>query len=129
MLRINDVYCYNEEKFRILSAVTTGYVWININSKSALPEFIEYSLLKRLIEEGVCYIEEDPFKNIISYIEKDDKKISKRDANFQLIKRIIDHDEYYEPQIRGELINEILATQKTTKQTIYRHLRNFWQKG
>lgn len=123
------MYCYKEEKFRILSVVTTGYVWININSKSALPEFIEYSLLKRLIEEGVCYIEEDPFKNIISYIEKDDKKISKRDANFQLIKRIIDHDEYYKPQIRGELINEILATQKTTKQTIYRHLRNFWQKG
>ncbi|HHE3464888.1 DDE-type integrase/transposase/recombinase [Pasteurella multocida] len=129
MLRINNIYCYQEEKFRILSETPNGYIWINIASRSALPEFIEYSLIRNLIEEGLCYLGEDPFKNLISYVEKDAKKISKRDANFELIKPIISHDEYYKPQVRGELINEILATQKTTKQTIYRHLRNFWQKG
>lgn len=47
----------------------------------------------------------------------------------QLIQPIITHAEFHNPSIRGDLVNTILENHKTTKQTIYRLLRNYWQRG
>jgi len=31
MLRINDVYDYQQKKFRLLSEIPSGYIWIDID--------------------------------------------------------------------------------------------------
>lgn len=130
MLRINDVYDNQGTKFRILSEFASGYIWINIESDVALPEYIELSLLKELIEQGECFLVDDPFKHLATIIEEPtSKNATKRDANFQLIQSIITHAEFHNPSIRGDLINTIIGNHKTTKQTIYRLLRNYWQRG
>lgn len=130
MLRINDVYNNQGTKFRVLSEFATGYIWINIESNSALPEYIEHSLLIELIEQGECFLDTDPFKNL-ALINEDptSKNAIKRDENFKLIQPIVTHVEFHSPSIRGDLVNSILENHKTTKQTIYRLLRNYWQRG
>lgn len=130
MLRLNDVYNYQNVKFRILSKFSKGYIWINIDSKSALPEYIEQSLLIDLIEAGECFLDTDPFKDLTLIIEEPNSKNAiKRDENFQLIEPIITHPEFHNPSIRGNLVKNILENHKTTKQTIYRLLRYYWQRG
>lgn len=130
MLRINNLYDNQGTKFRILSEFANGYIWINIESDAALPEYIEYSLLIELIEQGTCVLADDPFKDLASIFEEPTSKNAiKRDGNFQLIQPIITHAEFHNPSIRGDLINTILANHKVTKQTIYRLLRRYWQRG
>lgn len=130
MLRINDVYDNQGTKFRILSKISSGYIWINIEPDAALPEYIEHSLLIDLIEKGECLLVDDPFKDLALIIEEPNAKNAiKRDGNFQLIQPIITHTEFYNPSIRGSLITIILEKHKTTKQTIYRLLRKYWQRG
>ena len=130
MLRINDIYNNQGVKFRILSEFATGYIWINIESDSALPEYIDHFLLVELIEQGKCFLDTDPFKDLALIIENPTSKNAiKRDENLQLIQPIITHAEFHNPSIRGDLVNTILENHKTTKQTIYRLLRNYWQRG
>lgn len=106
MLRVNDVYDNQGAKFRILSEFANGYIWINIESNVALPEYIEYSLLTEFIEQGDCVLVDDPFKDLASIFEEPTSKNAiKIDANFQLIQPIITHAEFHNPSIRGDLIN------------------------
>lgn len=75
-------------------------------------------------------LDTDPFKDLALIIENPTSKNAiKRDENLQLIQPIITHAEFHNPSIRGDLVNTILENHKTTKQTIYRLLRNYWQRG
>lgn len=130
MLRINDIYNSKGIKFRILSETAKGYIWINIESDSALPEYIERGLLIESIEQGDCFLDADPFKHLALIVEDaNSKNAIKRDKNFKLIQPIVSHQDFHDPQTRGDLIKSILENHKTTKQTIYRLLRKYWQRG
>ncbi|WP_227430300.1 Mu transposase C-terminal domain-containing protein [Psychrobacter sp. I-STPA6b] len=130
MLRINDVYSNQDLKYRILSLLPEHVVWIEIDNTSALPELIFIDNLINLIEEGVCYITEDPYQNLILQTPEDGSKAQlKRDENYELIKPIISHPLYYLPEERAKFINEIIDAKRSTKQTLYRLLRNYWQRG
>ena len=74
-MRINDIYNNQGVKFRILSEFATGYIWINIESDSALPEYIDHFLLVELIEQGKCFLDTDPFKDLALIIENPTSKI------------------------------------------------------
>ena len=130
MLRINDVYEYQQTKFRLLSEIPSGYIWININDKSALPESIDRFSLNTLIEEDACIFTQDPYENLCLVNEPiNSSRAIKRDNNYALISPIILDPNHYEASARGPLINTVLAQNKTTKQTLYRLLRNYWQRG
>lgn len=130
MLRINDVYDYQQTQFRLLSEIPSGYIWINIDDKSALPEFIDRLSLNTLIEEEACTLTQDPYEKLRLVNEpSDSSRAIKRDSNYALISTIVLDPNHYEASVRGPLINNVLAKNKTTKQTLYRLLRNFWQRG
>ena len=130
MLRINDVYDYQQTKFRLLSEIPSGYIWINIDEKSALPESIDRLSLNVLIEEESCTLTQDPYENLrLANEPSDSSRAIKRDNNYTLISSIILDPNHYEASARGSLINNVLSQNKTTKQTLYRLLRNFWQRG
>lgn len=130
MLRINDVYNYQQTNFRLLSEIPSGYIWINIDDKSALPEFIDQLSLNTLIEEEACTLIQDPYENLrLANEPSNSSRAIKRDNNYALISPIILDPDHYEANIRGPLINNVLAENKTTKQTLYRLLRNYWQRG
>ena len=130
MLRINDVYDYQQTKFRLLSEIPSGYIWINIDDKSALPESIDRLSLNTLIEEEACTLTQDPYEKLrLTNEPSDSSRAIKRDNNYALIYTIVSDPNHYEASVRGPLINNVLAQNKTTKQTLYRLLRNFWQRG
>ena len=130
MLRINDVYQYQDLSIRILKILSEHIVWIDINDVKALPEIISKTELFHAIESFEVFRIEDPFKDI-AFIqpEKDSTSQRKRDENYNLIKNIVDHEQFYIPSARSSLINEIINSKKSTKQTIYRLLRQYWQRG
>jgi len=130
MLRINDVYQYQDFSIRILKILSEQIVWIDINDVKALPEILNKTELFHAIESFDAFRIEDPFQNIaLKQPEKDSNSQLKRDENYNLIKPIIDHEQFYIPSIRSSLINEIINSKKSTKQTIYRLLRQYWQRG
>jgi len=130
MLRINDVYDYQQKKFRLLSEIPSGYIWIDIDDKSALPESIDRLSLTTLIEEEACTLTQDPHESLrLANEPSNSSRAIKRDANYALISPIILDPNHYEASVRGSLINEVLTQNRTTKQTIYRLLRNYWQRG
>ena len=130
MLRINDVYQYQDLSIRILKILSEHIVWIDINDVKALPEIISKTELFHAIESFEVFRIEDPFQDI-AFIqpEKDSTFQRKRDENYNLIKVIVDNEQFYIPSIRSSLINEIINNKKSTKQTIYRLLRQYWQRG
>ena len=130
MLRINDVYQYQDLSIRILKILSEHIVWIDINDVKALPEIISKTELFHAIESFEVFRIEDPFQDI-AFIqpEKDSTSQRKRDENYNLIKNIVDHEQFYIPSARSSLINEIINSKKSTKQTIYRLLRQDWQRG
>lgn len=130
VLRINDVYDYQQAKFRLLNETPSGYIWINIYDKSALPEYIDRSSLNALIEDETCILTQDPYENLrLSNEPSNSSKAMKRDNNYDLISPIILDPNHYEASVRGTLINNVVSQNKTTKQTLYRLLRNYWQRG
>lgn len=130
MLRINDVYEYQQTKFRLLNEMPSGYIWINIDDKSALPESIDRLSLNTLIEEEACILTQDPYEKLrLTNEPSHSTRAIKRDSNYALISTIVLDPNHYEASVRGPLINNVLAQNKTTKQTLYRLLRNFWQRG
>ena len=130
MLRINDVYQYQDLSIRILKILSEHIVWIDINDVKALPEIISKTELFHAIESFEVFRIEDPFQDI-AFIqpEKDSTSQRKRDENYNLIKNIVDHEQFYIPSARSSIINEIINSKKSTKQTIYRLLRQYWQRG
>lgn len=130
MLRINDVYQYQDLSIRILKILSEHIVWIDINDVKALPENISKMELFHAIESFDVFRIEDPFQDIaLIQPEKDSISQLKRDENYNLIKNIVDHEQFYIPSARSSLINEIINSKKSTKQTIYRLLRQYWQRG
>ncbi len=130
MLRINDVYQYQDLSIRILKILSEHIVWIDINDVKALPEIISKTELFHAIESFEVFRIEDPFQEIaLIQPEKDSISQLKRDENYNLIKAIVDNEQFYIPSIRSSLINEIINNKKSTKQTIYRLLRQYWQRG
>ena len=130
MLRINDVYQYQDLSIRILKILSEHIVWIDINDVKALPEIISKTELFHAIESFEVFRIEDPFQDIaLIQPEKDSISQLKRDENYNLIKDIVDNEQFYIPSARSSLINEIINSKKSTKQTIYRLLRQYWQRG
>lgn len=82
MLRINDVYSNQGLRYRILSLLPEQVVWIEIDRISALPELILIKDLVNLIEEGVCYIADDPYQSLLLQTPEDGSQAQlKRDVN------------------------------------------------
>ena len=116
MLRINDVYQYQELSTRILTVLSEHIVWIDINDVKALPEIISKTELFHAIESFEAFRIEDPFQDIaLIRPEKDSISQLKRDENYNLIKDIVDNEQFYIPSARSSLINEILCTRQISQ--------------
>ena len=87
MLRINDVYQYQDLSIRILKTLSEHIVWIDINDVKALPEIISKTELFHAIESFEAFRIEDPFQDIaLIQPKKDSVSQLKRDENYILIK-------------------------------------------
>ncbi|WP_027858487.1 Mu transposase C-terminal domain-containing protein [Marinobacterium jannaschii] len=130
MFRINDVLQFGDRRYRVLQLLGEHLVWIDIDDESAFPEIaIVEELIEAIDQENLQRLE-DPYKDLAfeSPLEGSVAR-SKRDSNFTLIKPLVELPDFFEPKSRGAIINRILAEKGSTKQTLYRLVRRFWQRG
>ncbi|WP_338592906.1 transposase (plasmid) [Shewanella khirikhana] len=130
MFRINEVLKFGENRYRVLQLLGEYLVWIDVDDDSAFPELAATVDLIDAIDQETLNRIDDPYRELaFESPEEGTTARTKRDGNFALIKPLLDLPDFYEPKSRGAVINRILAEQGSTKQTLYRLARRFWQRG
>ncbi len=130
MFRINEVLEYEQERFRILSRFGDSFVWISIDNKSDFPSFIDLDSLEAAIQDGSLHRIDDPYSYLMMASPEGGSSAQiKRDHNYELIRPIVQLEEYYHPRQRAKAIDVVMTNHKTTKQTLYRLIRQYWQRG
>lgn len=130
MFQINEVLKFEQERFRILSQFGDQFVWISIDNKSDFPSIIDWASLENAMQNGTLHRVNDPYASLVLEIPEHGSTAQvKRDRNYELISPIIKLDDYYDPKQRAKAITKIMSQHKTTKQTLYRLIRQYWQRG
>ena len=130
MFQINEVLLFKDESYRILALLPPHVVWIAVEDIKAFPSLILIDDLKEEIaQEGIIRVL-DPYAHLaLEMPEEGSVAKEKRDKNYQLIKPLLESDEYYLPKVRSAIINRVISEQGSTKQSLYRLARRFWQRG
>lgn len=130
MFRVNEVVSYDKKRYRILAIHQDVVVWILLDDEKALPSIEKRETLSQDILAETLLRVDDPYSDITYWrVEEGSTSQIKRDNNFQLIEPIITNPEFFLPTVRGPLINQIVGDGLSTKQTIFRLLRRYWQRG
>lgn len=130
MFRINDVVEFNGELYRILAIYPEEIVWIPIYGDSVFPSFVSKRELTNAFDEEILVRKPDPYE----YLAYENPKVgsiakTKQENNLVLIHPIISDQQTFSPNVRSARINQTIAEHATTKQTLYRLLRRYWQRG
>ncbi|MFV0480405.1 MAG: Mu transposase C-terminal domain-containing protein [Campylobacteraceae bacterium] len=128
--QINKVFQTSDNTYRILITLSDSIVWIDINNLNALPEIVTNDYINELLKNNELLQIEDPY-NFLLFINVEPNTIyqTKRDENYKLIEEIVNNENFYSTTTRGTLISKIIKERGSTKQTIYRLLRKYWQQG
>ena len=130
MFRINEVVCYEGYLYRILSLIDDQAIWIRVEDTAAFPSLVYINELMEAIDKEKLVRKADPFADLAFITpERGSSAQIKRDSNYDLIRPIVDDPQYFDPKVRSSRINEIIGTQKSTKQTLYKLVRRYWQRG
>ncbi|WNV05965.1 DDE-type integrase/transposase/recombinase [Candidatus Methylospira mobilis] len=130
MFRINEVVRFDSKLYRILADLPEELVWIALEDDAAFPSLISKSELVVAIELEKIIRAEDPYEKLYFYLQEEDSLArEKRDRNYELIKPVFSDKNFFIPKTRSSIINRIIAEEGTTKQTLYRLLRRYWQRG
>ncbi len=130
MFRINEVLCFNSKLYRILADLGEKLVWIAMEDESAFPSLILKRDLINAIDAEVLKRSEDPYEKLY-FVQLQDNSPAKvkRDKNYNLIQPIISDPRFFVPEVRSLNINHIIVEKRSTKQTLYRLVRRYWQRG
>lgn len=130
MFQINEVVEYNEVPFRVLMLMPDHLIWIALDNTSAFPQLVNKKELEHAIDEEVLTRIDDPYYELAFQTpEEGTIAKTKRDNNYQLIKPLVESPEFYLAKSRSAIINQIIEKQGSTKQTLYRLARRYWQRG
>ncbi|WP_238378783.1 Mu transposase C-terminal domain-containing protein [Halalkalibacillus sediminis] len=123
----------NEINYRVLwidSNNTIGYV-IDIDAKNALPrKIIVAEIIQGIITGDNSKIREDEHAKKHIYRNPSQKDIEKKDKAWEVISDIISLEpDIYSRNKRGKYIDRVIQKHGTTKVTVYKYLRKYWQRG
>jgi len=130
MLLVNQVVKINNTLFRIVWRDNKHFAWIDIHDSKAVPvikeiEHYEDMLLENEIEEA-----EDPFlSHVLTPPDEGSTAWRKRENAWCVIKDAVKNEEILYADRRGPIVLELMEQHQVTKQTLYRYLRRYWQRG
>ena len=132
MFRVNEVLHFDAEKYRVLKLLQDHLVWIKVEDEDevSFPSLaLQNELEAAIIDESLTRID-DPYEEL-SYLspEQGTAAYVKRESNYQLIKPLISAPDFYDPKVRSHIIQAIIKEKGSTKQTLYRLARRYWQRG
>ena len=130
MFRINEVLSYDSEHYRVLKLLQREVVWIKLEDESAFPSIVPQNELEAAIQDETLTRSDDP-NDQLAYLspEPGSTAYKKREINYQLIKPLVNAPDFYDPKARSRIIQDIIEQDGSTKQTLYRLARRYWQRG
>lgn len=130
MLLINDVLQYGEARFRVLSRMSGGYVWINLDSANALPEVITDTEVNEAIYSEAIKKVDDPFSYLAATLpELGSVAQELRDKRLSIIAELVERTDIFFKQGRNDLVKTVAERTGVAKKTVYAYLRQYWQRG
>lgn len=131
MFMPNDVYSLESQRIRVLWSNQQVVFWIDIDDKKALPKVASRSELERLMVKDSLKSIDDPHITLVLNSPKPGSLAEQVQNNaWNAIKEIVVLEpDIYQRKTRGPLFNRALKASGTTKQTLYRWLRRYWQFG
>ena len=108
-----------------------GCYLIDVRAESAFPVFRPTKEITELLEQGVLHIpKEDRWLAPLYDATVPAKHREKRDTLWTMIRPLVfDQPAIFEPGPRGRAVLSLVQEKKATKQTVYRLLRRYWQRG
>ncbi len=108
-----------------------GCYVIDVRDQSAFPVYRSIREITQLLDQGMLRIlEEDPWLAPLSDAAVPDKHKEKRDALWAMIRPLaLDQPAIFESGPRGRAVLQLVLEKRATKQTVYRLLRRYWQRG
>jgi len=104
---------------------------IEVESNKALPHFVRISELNIAMDVGGLTIEpDDPVIRLPLEESLTQKEREKRDNAWSLIQPLLKAQPgIFSRRQRGSLVADVMERNGVTKQSVYRYLRRFWQRG
>ncbi len=108
-----------------------GLFVIDIEGKTALPRFCDRTCLDLALSDGRLTVEfTDPTMRILPEDRVPPKQRERRDFLWAIIRPLVSiQPEIFVTDKRGHLVCKAVDEHRVTKQTIYRLLRRYWQRG
>lgn len=131
MFMPNDVYQWDSKRIRILWSNPRAVFWIDIDDERALPNASTKSEFEHLLARSDLKSIADPYLKISMTLPKKDSKAEQvQKKAWNAVKDAVETEPYiYQRKHRGALVKQVMQESKTTKQTVYRWLRRYWQFG
>jgi len=130
VLPVNQVFRMGELCKRLIWSDAALAVWIDIDSATAFPEPIKVVDLERLLMDGELVRIADPFEEaVLREVEEGSLDQQKRDAAWEMLADVAQHPGLFIRRSRGQIVIGIMERHGVTKQTVYRLLRRYWQRG
>ena len=106
-------------------------VTIDITSPNALPKIrIASVIMQEITQDNIKISDADPYGKYISESMISVRQKEYRDNSWKMIeKAALSEPEIYDGKIRGRLIEEIIKEYRISKNSAYKYLRRFWQRG
>lgn len=130
MWRINKVIALDGEAYRILHHEEGMIYWIKVLDEKGMPEEVTSLELSLWVDEESLKHIEDPYAFLQSLeVEPNTVQAKKRDKSFKVIESIIADSKVFDRSVRGQRISEVVEKGLSTKASIYKLLRRYWQRG
>ena len=131
MFMPNDVYSLESQRIRVLWSNRQAIFWTDIDDEKALPKLSPRNELEHLMASGELTAIPDPYLDLSMNSPKPGSRAEEvQNRAWAAIKDIvIKEPEIYQRATRGPLLSTVLERTGSTKQTVYRWFRRYWQFG
>jgi len=130
LMVLNGVYSREEGFFRYLTDADEGYVMIDIDDNQAMPKLVTFEQIDKEVRRGsITEVEDSWLSSVNRHFPSEHKHSVMRDKNFESIKSLVTHPDFYQVAIRGAITQILVEKGTAAKSTLYRYARRYWQRG
>lgn len=118
------------ERLLWMRPARNGFFCIDIDAESAAPLLRRREELEALIADGLLAPADDPWLRPVTESTLSDASKRKRDAAWDLIAPLVEAQPMtFDAAYRADIVARIVTTGTASRQSVYRAIRRYWQRG
>lgn len=133
MIYINQVFQYVADsiRIRVIDIEDSNVYIVNIDTSSAMPQKVLYTILHTDIKQGELLAINDPFAKAVHENELTDVQVRKREEDWETIQKycVPNMKELLRKHGRESKIQEIVSESNLGKTKVKKLLSRYWQRG